>query len=703
MSSITPHIHEALLKGRRNLDGQLQKVSRGHAPFAASAGVRTCKPADFRGKTAVVIGAGVGGLCTAYELLTQVNTECDGTDKLNVVILEARSKVGGRCVSLRNNDVLIEDDSETKEYTSENAKLENSKFLYCNDRRPKQIVKFHEETKKNPDGSERSKPYLNAGPGRIPSTHIELLKYLHKFDVPVETYIMDTSSNQTYTRPHESTVTNRKYTHNTRGLFSEILFKQAYNIIHENTGKGQGCQCGGNQPTGENCSDDVKLLIGNLKGLLMKFGSLDQDGDYNIKDNPNGEDSGNTRAGYKTLPGVDSGILDTSFSLEQLLDAEFWGTLDSQGNGTKTNFYQPQDILWQPSLLQPVGGMDQIPQAFHTQVISANGGEDCVKLNSPVKSITFDDSKDQFVITYGELNPDTYQEVEGVSHVIYADYVFCNMAMPFLDEKLDKNLLNRFDKGFQDGLNAVFKTQLSNNPTKRFLAPTTKVGWQAERKYWQEPSKNRVVPIFGGISRVDHNINQMWFPSMDIHHEYGVLTGCYNYGQDAIDMGNKQEVRDRLELASQGAQLLDEDLGKNLHNGVAIAWQNIPYIKGGWTQWHAVEGLDDDIAQAMVDEELSGELSAEGEDTLVDKVSGKLDDLAKKRVDYFNDISKGTSVDGKRRPRFFIIGDQISSLPGWQEGAVTAANKAVKRMLGMKVIFKCKRIPDTRHTVEGSI
>ena len=37
MSSITPHIHEALLKGRRNLDGQLQKVSRGHAPFAASA------------------------------------------------------------------------------------------------------------------------------------------------------------------------------------------------------------------------------------------------------------------------------------------------------------------------------------------------------------------------------------------------------------------------------------------------------------------------------------------------------------------------------------------------------------------------------------------------------------------------------------------------------------------------------------------
>jgi len=321
--------------------------------------------------------------------------------------------------------------------------------------------------------------------------------------------------------------------------------------------------------------------------------------------------------------------------------------------------------------------MDQIQKAFHRQVISANWGEDCVRLNSPVKSITFDDSKDQFVITYGELNPDTYQEVEGVSHVIYADYVFCNMAMPFLDEKLDKNLLNRFDKGFQDGLNAVFKTQLSNNPTKRFLAPTTKVGWQAERKYWQEPSKNRVVPIFGGISRVDHNINQMWFPSMDIHHEYGVLTGCYNYGQDAIDMGNKQEVRDRLELAAQGAQLLDADLGKNLHNGVAIAWQNIPYIKGGWTQWHEVFGTEDEA---------------------------KADDYTVTGVTYFNSISQGTSVNGDlNRPRFFIVGDQISSLPGWQEGAVTAANKAVKRMLGMKVIFKCKRIPDTRHTVEGSI
>ncbi|GGR09553.1 hypothetical protein [Kitasatospora griseola] len=31
---------------------------------------------------------------------------------------------------------------------------------------------------------------------------------------------------------------------------------------------------------------------------------------------------------------------------------------------TRTRFYQPVDFLWQPTLFQPVGGMDQVQQAF---------------------------------------------------------------------------------------------------------------------------------------------------------------------------------------------------------------------------------------------------------------------------------------------------------------------------------------------------
>ncbi|MFF2902695.1 hypothetical protein [Streptomyces sp. NPDC057966] len=31
---------------------------------------------------------------------------------------------------------------------------------------------------------------------------------------------------------------------------------------------------------------------------------------------------------------------------------------------SSTRFYQPVDFLWQPTLFQPVGGMDQVQQAF---------------------------------------------------------------------------------------------------------------------------------------------------------------------------------------------------------------------------------------------------------------------------------------------------------------------------------------------------
>jgi len=53
-------------------------------------------------------------------------------------------------------------------------------------------------------------------------------------------------------------------------------------------------------------------------------------------------------------------------------------------------------------------------------------------------------------------------------------------------------------------------------------------------------------------------------------------------------------------------------------------------------------------------------------------------------------------------PNFFVVGDQISSLPGWQEGAIASAINAVTLMAkpGM-AIRPLKYLPDTRLMVEG--
>merc|ERR1712137_1463174 len=97
--------------------------------------------------------------------------------------------------------------------------------------------------------------------------------------------------------------------------------------------------------------------------------------------------------------------------------------------------------------------------------------------------------------------------------------------------------------------------------------------------------------------------------------------------------------------------------------GVSVAWHKVPYIKGGWAQWDAVGGEDS--------------------------------------VTHFNQIRQGSSVNGNRSsPRFFILGDQISSLPGWQEGAIASAWGALKRPQG-EIVPEVSQVPSSLALVEG--
>jgi monoamine oxidase len=174
-----------------------------------------------------------------------------------------------------------------------------------------------------------------------------------------------------------------------------------------------------------------------------------------------------------------------------------------------------------------------------------------------------------------------------------------------------------------------------------------------------------VVPIFGGISWTDDDITQVWYPSCDFHGRLGVLTGTYNFSKIAWRWG-RMPARERLIRARKGAKLFGEAFGEGLRKGVAIAWQNMAYIKGGWAQWHTVE---DAVSHFNVLDQGSGIHDAQGE----------LSD-----------------------PVFFIIGDQISSLPGWQEGAVASSLNALSRLARPDLrIPLLGALPDTRLMVEG--
>lgn len=241
--------------------------------------------------------------------------------------------------------------------------------------------------------------------------------------------------------------------------------------------------------------------------------------------------------------------------------------------------------------------------------MAALGGT--IHLNSPVKSIDWDRETKEFVIAVCQIGTEARIEYR-------ADYCFSNY------------------EGEED--------------QQTFGVPDSEVG---------------VVPIFGAISFTDDEIVQIWYPSTGYHDEKGILTGAYNFADTAYRWG-KNCIEKRLDDARHGAKLFGESFGEGLRDGVAIAWQNMPHIKGGWAQWHEVD----------------------------------------EAVKHFNVLDQGSGIYGEdgslSDPVFFIVGDQISSLPGWQEGAIASGLNAISRMARPDLeLPHLSALPDTRLMVEG--
>ncbi len=139
-------------------------------------------PGVGRGVTVVVLGAGIGGLVSAYELRKL------GYD---VTLLEARERPGGRNWSGRNG---------TK-------------------------VEFVDGTTQNITWEEGN--YQNLGPARLPSTHWTMLGYARELAVPMEVEINTTRSSlmQNDKANGGAVVPQRKAINDTRGHVSELLSK----------------------------------------------------------------------------------------------------------------------------------------------------------------------------------------------------------------------------------------------------------------------------------------------------------------------------------------------------------------------------------------------------------------------------------------------------------------------------------------------
>lgn len=423
--------------------------------------------------------------------------------------------------------------------------------------------------------------YLNAGPGRLPYHHTAILHYCTLFGVPLEVYTMMSRANfyQADGSYNNSSVPNRRIANDTRGWISELLAKAVVrgNLDTDLQKKGV---------------DKTQFL-----SLLTSFGDIDPADNYDYL--------GSSRSGYLVEPGIETcGKLLKPLSLADLVKSDFWDH----------RFYQAEEYEWQPTLFQPVGGMDQIWRYGFLQ-------------KSPVgKFIRYKQEVVNVENADANGNPTTERPTKvrvsfkpaGTSargfETIVADWCISTMPLPILN-----TIGNNFTAPYRNAIKGVA------------FAPTVKVGWQTNSRFWETRDE-----MYGGISYTTDPITQIWYPSWAYFRQKGILTGAYNYDQDAINYG-KMTPEQRRVAAMQGAKKVHRDFDKHvpIELGLSIAWQNVPYQLGGWADdWSCDRG----IPQVL--------LNAEG--------------------------------------RFWVVGDQVSYWSGWQEGAVRSAHHAIAGITGVR-------------------
>jgi monoamine oxidase len=150
-----------------------------------------------------------------------------------------------------------------------------------------------------------------------------------------------------------------------------------------------------------------------------------------------------------------------------------------------------------------------------------------------------------------------------------------------------------------------------------------KIGFQMKERFWEKQG------IYGGISWTMQDIQQIWYPSHGIHRQKGVVLGAYSWDPAAGDRFANLPPAERFKLAIQQAEKIHPDYGAYVENGVSIAWHQMNHMLGCAAQW---------------------------DQHLLDR--------------WFEQLQAPVG-------NHYLIGDQISYHPGWQEGAIASAHHAI--------------------------
>jgi monoamine oxidase len=269
-----------------------------------------------------------------------------------------------------------------------------------------------------------------------------------------------------------------------------------------------------------------------LLGMLRSFGDLDEDMLY----------KGSIRAGYGSGGFLDHGTKKDVIALRDLLKTNVSRNVmvtTSEGTGSG------------PLLMQPVGGMDRIIYAF------ANRLGDRIKFNSPVTEV---------MVKEGGV--EVAYERDGVTQLLKADY--CFNCIP---SHLMTGIPNNFPDDYLEAMTYIRR------------GTAYKAAFQAKERFWEDED------IYGGITWVNHPIQQIWYPPHNIHGKKGIVLAAYNFGgANYTEMPHEERVEDFL-AAGEKVHANYRDMAEK---PVTIAWHRMNHMlgcaprwarsRGGWTE-----------------------------------------------------------------------------------------------------------------------
>jgi monoamine oxidase len=350
--------------------------------------------------------------------------------------------------------------------------------------------------------------YFNPGPARISHHHEFLLGYCREFDVPLQAFIND---NRAALMHSDSAFSGqpqiaRRVIADTRGYIASLLATAVnQNALDQEL----------------SATDKVSILQ-----MLREFGDLDSQYDYVGTGRggfPGQEDAGSRRRGELLSP----------LQLQDLIGDAFW----------QLRLDYPHGLEQQPTMLQPVGGMDRIARAFETRVADAIVYEAVVtEIRKTVDGVGI-----------------VYQDRFGMPLRLEADYCVCTIPATVL-----QSIANDFSSAHRAAVNGFV------------YASAGKLAFQS-RRFWEQDHN-----IYGGISWTTSDITQVWYPNHAFGKPTGILVGAYPFGGVAGNTFAAQTPQARINGSISQGSSLHPEYALEVDRGISVAWAKVPFQLGAW-------------------------------------------------------------------------------------------------------------------------